>query len=78
MRIYRLHIGLSDGGGHDWGGAKDLDSTKTSMAFLKKLTDCMNWKEFELENYKPTYFDLNIVSMHFYHNMCFIFKGNNS
>lgn len=60
--------------GHDWGGSKDINSTKTSMGFLKKLVDSLNWKEFDIEDYKPNYCDLNISSIHFYHNMCFIFK----
>ena len=28
--------------------------------------------------YKQTYFDKKIVSMHFYHNLIFIYKGNNN
>ena len=33
--------------------------------------------EFMIDDYKPSYFDRNILSMHFYHNMVFIMKGDN-
>lgn len=61
--------------GHHWGGSKDINSTNTSMGFLKKLVDSLNWKEFEIENYEPNYYELNIYSIHFYHKMCFIIKA---
>jgi hypothetical protein len=50
----------------------------TSMNFLKRLTDCLNHKEFLIQNYEPNYFDVYIKSMHFYRNAVIIYKGDNS
>jgi demethylmacrocin O-methyltransferase len=61
----------------DWGGASDLNAPHTSVNFLKSLVDCLNYEEFTLEGYKPSYFDRHIVGMHFYHNLAFIQKGDN-
>jgi demethylmacrocin O-methyltransferase len=47
------------------------------MNFFKNLTDCLNHQEIPDENYKETYFDKKIVSIHFYHNLVFIYKGDN-
>ena len=47
------------------------------MNYFKSLTDALNNQEFLIPNYKQNYFDKKIVSMHFYHNMIFIYKGNN-
>ena len=62
----------------DFGGdSKDLNNPKTMMNYFKNLTDALNNQEFMIPNYKQNYFDKKIVSMHFYHNMIFIYKGNN-
>ena len=61
----------------NWGGASDLNASHTSMNFLKSLVDCLNYEEFTLEGYSPSYFDRHIVAMHFYHNLAFIQKGMN-
>ncbi|MDR2601829.1 MAG: hypothetical protein LBC53_05180 [Spirochaetaceae bacterium] len=62
----------------DYGGdSKNLSNPKTAMNFFKSLTDCLNYQEITDENYEETYYDKKIVSMHFYHNMIFIQKGNN-
>jgi len=62
----------------DYGGdAKNLNNPKTAMNFLKSLTDCINHQEIPDENYNETYYDKKIVSIHFYHNLVFIQKGNN-
>lgn len=62
----------------EFGGDSDnLNNPKTIMNFFKNLTDSLNYKEFVKEDYEPTYFDKKIVSMHFYHNLIFIYKGNN-
>lgn len=55
------------------------NDVKTIMSFFKSLLDGMNYKEFEsmLPGYEPSYFDKKIVSMHFYHNLIFIYKGDN-
>ena len=63
----------------DYGGdSKDLNNAKTAMNFFKSLTDCLNYQEIPNENYKESYFDKKIVSIHFYHNLVFIHKGNNN
>lgn len=47
------------------------------MNFCKALTDCLNYSEFKIENYKPTYSDLHITQIHFYRNIVFIYKNEN-
>lgn len=59
------------------GDSEDLNNPKTMMNFFKSLTDALNNKEFINPIYKQSYFDKKIVSMHFYHNLIFIYKGNN-
>jgi len=61
----------------DYGGARDQNST-TIMNFFKGLVDGINHKEFIMENYTPSYYDLNIVSIAFYHNLIIIQKGKNT
>ena len=62
----------------DKGGDSDnLNNPKTMMNFFKGLTDGLNHKEFIIPNYEPSYYDKKIISMHFYHNLIFIYKGNN-
>ncbi|MGC3976971.1 MAG: hypothetical protein QM751_01255 [Paludibacteraceae bacterium] len=60
------------------GGSSDLKADFTSINYFKKLIDGINYMEYTDENYIPTYFDLNITSIHFYHNLIFIFKGENN
>lgn len=59
------------------GSSTDLSNPATSMGFLKSLVDGLNHVELELPGYQPTYFDKHVVSMHFYHNLAFIYKGDN-
>jgi len=59
------------------GDSEDLNNPKTIMNFFKSLTDGLNNKEFINPNYQQSYFDMKIVSMHFYHNLIFIYKGSN-
>ena len=62
----------------DYGGdSVNLNVLGTSMGFFKSLVDSLNYREFEIPNYEPTYYDKNIVSMHFYYNLVIIHKGNN-
>ena len=62
----------------DYGGdSENLDNPKTLMSFFKSLTDCLNNKEFIKPDYKQSYFDKKIISMHFYHNLILIYKGDN-
>src|SRR6478752_173077 len=61
----------------NYGGSSDLSAPHTSMNFLKSLADCLNYEEFPLDRYEPSYFDRNIVGVSFYHNLAFIQKGTN-
>lgn len=67
----------TDVNGTKWDGAKDLDAKNTSMSFLKRLVDGLNYDEFTIDDFEPTYFDRNITGIHFYHNLAFIYKGKN-
>lgn len=63
----------------DYGGdSENLNNPSTMMNFFKSLTDSLNHQEFVRTNYTPTYFDKNIYSIQFYHNIIFIFKGINN
>lgn len=60
----------------DYGGdSENLNNPSTAMNFFKTLSDCVNYQEFKIPGYKPSYFDKNIASLHFYHNLIFIYKG---
>jgi hypothetical protein len=62
----------------DYGGdSEDLTNPVTMMNFFKSLTDSLNHQEFVKSGYQPSFYDKNIVSIQFYHNMIFIFKGIN-
>ena len=62
----------------DYGGdSVNLNNPNTMMNYFKSLTDCMNNKEFVIPGYEQNYYDKKIISMHFYHNLIFIYKGNN-
>jgi hypothetical protein len=60
-----------------WGGSQDLSAAHTSMNFLKSLTDGLNYQEFTNPDYVPSYFDKTISSIHFYHNLAFVYKNPN-
>jgi demethylmacrocin O-methyltransferase len=63
---------------NDYGGdSSNFDNKQTIYGFFKSLIDGLNNEEFIIENYQKTYYDKHIVSMHFYHNMIFIYKGDN-
>lgn len=49
----------------------------TTMALLKELADGLNHAEFDIIGYRPTYTDLWVQSLTFYHNIAFIQKGAN-
>lgn len=62
----------------DYGGdSENLDNNQTLMNYFKKLADGLNYNEFLRPDYQPTYFDKHIISIHFYHNLIFIYKGRN-
>ena len=64
---------------NDFGGdSENLNNPKTLMCFFKSLIDSLNNKEFLIPGYIQNYFDKKIISMHFYHNLIFIYKGNNN
>ena len=60
------------------GDSIDLKNSNTMMNFFKCLTDSLNHKELMINGYDPSYYDRKIISMHFYHNMLFIYKDNNN
>ena len=63
----------------DYGGnSKDLNMEGTIYHYFKSLIDSLNNVEFILDEYKKNYYDEHIISMHFYHNMIFIYKGDNN
>lgn len=62
------------GGGR---GAHMADDAPTSMEFFKRLADGLNHAEYLEPGYSPTYSDRHVVSVHFYHNLVFIYKGLN-
>lgn len=59
------------------GDSENLNNPKCMVPFFKNLIDSLNHKEFIRPGYEPTYYDQHIVSMHFYHNLIFIYKGRN-
>ena len=64
--------------GHAWDGSKDLKAPHTSMTFFKNLVDGLNHEEFTVDGYVPSYWDEHIISMHFCHNLVFVYKGLNN
>jgi hypothetical protein len=63
---------------HAYGGSSDdQNRAGNSIEFFKRLIDGLHYREYELENYHPSYYDRHIVSIHFYHNIIFIQKGLN-
>ena len=61
----------------NYGGDSSRDNPNTVMNYFKQFADGLNYKEFILPGYKPTYFNKNVISIHFYHNLIFIYKGKN-
>jgi demethylmacrocin O-methyltransferase len=55
-----------------------LNQADTSMGFLKRLVDGINFRYFAVEGYQPNYYDEHIVSMHFYRNLVLVEKGENT
>lgn len=63
----------------DFGGSSfNLDRGRTAVNYFKSLVDGLNHKELINPRYTPSYFDENIVSISWYHNMVFVQKGSNS
>lgn len=60
------------------GTSENFDKKGTIYHFFKSLIDGLNHEEFMISEYQKSYYDSTIVSMHFYHNMIFICKGDNN
>lgn len=61
-----------------YGGQAEPGADGTAMSFFRKLADGLNHAEFLIPGYEPSYYDQNILSLHFYHNMVVIHKGTNN
>lgn len=60
----------------DYGGdVSNFNAPNTMLTFFKSLTDSLNAKDFRIPGYQPSYYDLNIFSMHFYRNLVIIYKS---
>ena len=60
-----------------YGGSLDADAPHTSMGLFKRLADGLNHAEWIRPGYTPSFHDLNVASVHFYHNMVFVYRGRN-
>lgn len=59
----------------DMGGdSKDLSNPKTTMNFFKKIIDAVNYSEFDNDIFDEVEIVSSIFSIHFYHNLIFIYK----
>ena len=58
------------------GSSTELSANTTIMGYFKNLTDGLNYQDM-VPDKKPTYFDLHITEMCFYHNLIFVHKGLN-
>jgi hypothetical protein len=58
-----------------WGGG--VQNPANSIAYFKRLVDGLNYAEYPIPGYRPTYFDENIVEISFFHNLVIIRKGRN-
>lgn len=62
-----------------FGGSRHhSDSNPTIMGFFKELCDGLNYAEFSSQDYSPSYFEKHIISIQFYHNLIFVYKGKNN
>ena len=59
-----------------FGGSLD-PLAATSMNALKRLADGLNHAERIEPGYQPTFLDRNVRSVHFYHNLAFVYRGTN-
>jgi hypothetical protein len=60
------------------GDTADKNNPATMMGFFKGLVDGLNHAEYELDQYTPTSYDRQITGIHFYHNLVFVQKGDNT
>jgi hypothetical protein len=61
-----------------YGGSSDPSGRSTSMGMLQALANGVNYAEFDLAGYRPTYTDEWVTSVTFYHNLAFVQKGPNT
>jgi hypothetical protein len=57
------------------GNANDRNDPHTILGYFKSLTDGLNWEEFTNHG-DPSFLDLNIKSITFYHNLIILTKGS--
>lgn len=62
----------------EYGGSTDLENKKTLGNFFKGLTDGLNYEEYLIPGYQPSYYDQWITGIHFFHNLIVIEKGRNN
>jgi hypothetical protein len=61
---------------HDYGGDdKNLNNDRTMMNLFKKIPDFINHKEYTMKGLEDYNYLKNVESIHFYHNLIFIFKS---
>jgi len=60
------------------GSSEDMEASWTAVNYFKSFVHGLNHVEFLKKNYKPSYFDEAITGIHFYHNLIFIEKGDNT
>ena len=56
------------------GNSKNLNDEKTSMNYFKLLVDAVNHKEFDNSLFQNKTFVNKISSIHFHHNLIFVYK----
>jgi hypothetical protein len=61
-----------------YGGSSGADRRGTSMTMLQGLADGVNHAEYDIPGYEPTYPDLWVQAVTFYHNLAFVQKGPNT
>jgi len=59
------------------GSSTELSDEKTIMGYFSRLLHCLNYEEIIRPGTSPSFLDTHIVSIHFYHNLIFVNKGNN-
>ena len=60
-----------------YGGSRiNLNKKKTSMNFIKKLTDSVNYEHYDKPFFKKSSFDGKIKSVNFFQNIVFIKRGD--
>ena len=59
--------------GKSMNSQKDLDNDFNTVNYFKKFVHGLSYREFSGKTYNPSYWDLNIISIHFFHNLIFNF-----